>query len=895
MPGTAVARSTPSTRGLLLFGALLVALVVVGDSKSAATAPKPPPVAGLASTTALSQGWALRSATGLTDSGTTISRVGYATSGWYPVTLPSTVLAGLVANNVYQNIYFGKNLTSIPDLTTQNWWYRGEFTAPATAPGQAYWLRFKGISYRAQIWLNGTQLDANAVGTMAAHSYNVTSLINAGGSNALAILVTPPAHGCKDLSTCTVDWNPEAPDMNAGLWGASSLDTTGPVALADPYVKTVLPLPATSSADLTVYVDAVNATNAPATTTISGTITKAGYPTISVSQTVTLNANERREIVFDPAAYPQLHVSSPALWWPYQFGSPELYQLAVSADSGGTTSDTKSINFGIRQFTDYRTTVNGTSFVGYKVNGQNIFIRGGGYVWDLLQRWDTRTNAATVQYVKDMGLNTIRLEGTLGNEELYDLADKAGILIMPGFVCCSTWESDANWNAEQQQVANASLATQMRALRAHASPFVWAFGSDQPPNAAHLAMYKSTATALHWQNPTLDNVATWANANAGVKMDGPYKWEPPVLWWDTSKAGSAFGTTAEEGTESPPPLESLQKFIGPADLWPIGSVWNYHAGKAKSVFDNLTVYTNALTSRYGAATGAADYSNKSELQNYENARSFFEAWNSHEYTQSFGAIFWMLNNAWPSVHWSLYDYYLKPSGGYFGTKKANEPVHIAYDYLTKKVFVVNSTLTSRSNLTATATLYNIPNLSVASTTQATLNVPANASTPALTIPAVTGLSTTYFIRLQLKDSSGAVVSSNLYWYSTSPDALANKSNWYMTATKTYANLTGLNTLATNPGVTALVTRSVAAGTETATITLSNTSATNVAFFVHPEITAGNGGNEVLPVNYSDNYLSLWPGESSTITATYQTSDLGGQAPYLRVHGYNVPATSTALP
>jgi exo-1,4-beta-D-glucosaminidase len=255
----------------------------------------------------------------------------------------------------------------------------------------------------------------------------------------------------------------------------------------------------------------------------------------------------------------------------------------------------------------------------------------------------------------------------------------------------------------------------------------------------------------------------------------------------------------------------------------------------------------------------------------------------------------MLNNAWPSVHWSLYDYYLKPSGGYFGTKKANEPVHIAYDYFTKKVFVVNSTLTSRSNLTATATLYNIPNLSVASTTQATLNVPANASTLALTIPAVTGLSTTYFIRLQLKDSSGAVVSSNLYWYSASPDALANKSNWYMTATKTYANLTGLNTLATNPSVTALVTRSVAAGTETATITLRNTSATNVAFFVHPEITAGNGGNEVLPVNYSDNYLSLWPAESSTITATYQTSDLGGQPPYLRVRGYNVPATSTALP
>src|SRR5437016_7621153 len=268
--------------------------------------------------------------------------------GAEPVTLPSTVLAGLVANNVYQNIYFSTNLQSVPDLTTQNWWYRGQFTAPATSAGQAYWLRFKGISYRAQIWLNGTQLDANAVGTMAAHEYNVTSLIRPGVANAVAILVTPPAHACKDLSFCTVDWNPEAPDMNAGLWGKTLLDTTGPVALRDPYVKTVLPLPATSSADLTAYVDAVNATAAAVTTTVSGTITKSSYPAISFSQTVTLSPNERREIAFDPATYPQLHVTSPALSWPYQFGSPELYHLSVSASAGGATSDTQAIDFGIR-------------------------------------------------------------------------------------------------------------------------------------------------------------------------------------------------------------------------------------------------------------------------------------------------------------------------------------------------------------------------------------------------------------------------------------------------------------------------------------------------------------------------------------------------------------------
>jgi exo-1,4-beta-D-glucosaminidase len=893
MAGNAVPGSDAERGPTRLFAAFLVSmslLLGLGVGDASAARPAPPPVVG---SLELTQGWALRSADSVTDSGATLSQVGYRTPDWYPIVLPSTVLAGLVANDVYPNIYFGTNLQSVPDLTTQNWWYRGEFNAPALSAGQQYWLRFKGISYRAQIWLNGTEIDPNAVGTMVVHEYNVTNLINAGATNALAILVTPPAHDCQDLSFCTVDWNPEAPDMNAGLWGKTFLDTTGPVALRDPYVKTVLPLPTTDSADLTVYVDAANPTSAPVTTTISGTITKSGYRSISFGQTVTLNANERREI-----AFPQLHVSSPALWWPYQFGSPELYHLALSATTGGAISDTKAIDFGIRQFTDYRTTVNGTSFVGYKVNGRPIFFRGGGYVWDLLQRFDPKSAAATIQYVKSMGLNTIRFEGTVGYEDLYDLADKAGVMLMAGFVCCSAWEND-KWTAEQEQVAHASLESQMRNLRAHPSTLVWAFGSDCPVSAAHLQQYKDIASSLHWQDPTLDSVATWCNSNAGMKMDGPYSWEPPTLWWDTSQAGSAFGTTAEEGTESPPPLESLQKFIGPADLWPIGSVWNYHAGKAKSVFDNISRFTDGVDNRYGKTGSAAEYAKKSEVMNYENTRSFFEAWNAGENATTFGTIFWMLNGVWPSVHWNLYDWYYAPGGGFFGAKKANEPVHIAYDYFSGKVVAYNSTLTAQTGMTATAALYNIQDHLAQKYWTArpvsNLTVPADAATNVLTIPPVSGLSPTYFIRLQLKDATGAVVSNNLYWYSTSPDRLGNSHTWWKTAIHRYADLTGLNSLAENPNVTAAVTRTVAGGQETATITLTNTNASNIAFFLRPEIAAGDGGTEVLPIDYSDNYVSLFPGESTTITARYATADLGGKAPYLRLRGYNVAISSTAVP
>jgi exo-1,4-beta-D-glucosaminidase len=849
----------------------------------------------------LTRGWAVRSANDVTDSGATVSRVGYDTAGWYPVMLPSTVLAGLVADGAYDDIYIGTNLRNVPDLTTQQWWYRGGFTAPAIHAGQRYWLRFEGISYRAEIWLNGVRIDADAVGSMVVHEYDVTDVIRPGARNVAAILVQPPRHDCGDLSFCTVDWNPEAPDMNAGIWGDTFLQTTGPVALRDPYVETVLPLPRTDSADLSLFVDAVNATNAPVTTTISGRIEKPGRAPITISQTVTLNANERREITFEPSSYPELHVERPALWWPYQFGAPELYRLSVTASVDGATSAATSTPFGIRQFTDDRTTVRGTSFARYAVNGRPIFIRGGGYVWDMLQRLDAANAATTVQYVRGMGLNTIRLEGTLGNRDLYDEADRAGVMIMPGFVCCSAWEDDKSWTPEQTHVAYASLDSQMRALRAHPSAFVWAFGSDCPANPAHLAEFHLIADALQWQNPTLDSVATWCNSDAGMKMDGPYVWEPPVLWWDTARAGSAFGTTAEEGTQSPPSLETLRTFIPPEKLWPIGGVWNFHAGKRTSVFDDIHWFTNGLSRRYGPARGVADYSRKSELQSYENARAFFEAWNSHEFDgcsgrcASFGVIYWMLDAAWPSMNWNLYSSNFQQGGAFFGAMKANEPVHIAYDYATRRAYVVNSTLTRRTGMTASAMLYDIPKLRLASSSRVRhLRVPADASTRVMRIPAVSGLSRTYLIRLRLQDRRGAAVSDNLYWYSTTADLLVGHASWYSTPVRTYADLRGLNRLPTNTEVKASASRSVSDGQETVRINLENRSTTDIAFFLRPEIAAGPRGPEVLPIDYSTNFASLFPGESTTIVATYRTSDLGRASPRVRLRGYNVPTVAVPI-
>lgn len=852
----------------------------------------------------LSQGWAFVSETKVPDGGGVVSQIGYNASNWYPVTVPSTVMAGLVANGVFTNdsLFMGTNLKSVPNLSKQKWWFRGEFVAPENSGGQ-YWLRFKGVAYKAEIWLNGKLLDANAEGTMVVHEYNVTGLVKPGGTNVVALKITPPMDGGKNLSFWYVDWNPAPPDNNGGIWGKVFLDVSGPVKLENSFVKTALPLPKTDSADLTVYVDAENGTADPVDGILTATISKPGYPMITVDQPVTLASNERREISFDPATFTKLHIANPALWWPFEMGSPELYDLNVSFRAGGELSASQSVKFGIRQITQYQTPpMNGKKFFqGFEVNGKNFLVRGGAYCWDLFMRWDSQINETHIKYAKDMGLNTIRFEGILGNEEIYDIADREGIMLIPGFVCCSRWEEWPKWTTNDFTVACASLESQMRNMRAHPSALVWLFGSDNTPldTDEHpvLRTYKSIAQKLHWQNGTVNSAG-----QDGIKMDGPYVWEPPAYWYTDTNNGGAFGFCAEEGGETPPPMESLKKFIPPGELWPMtfgsNSPYSYHAGKGE--FNKIITYNSGLDGRYGSSKNLDEYSDKSQLQNYEAARGQFESMAARAYNPetktgaATGTIFWMMDNSWPTIHWNLYDYYFKPAGSYFGAKKANAPVQVMWDYNTKKISIFNSTLNNYSNMTVSAAVYDIPSLAQKYAKQTTLNVPADLPVEAFTLPEISGLSTTYFVRLQLKDSSGSLVGDNLYWYSTQPDIFNfAKSDWYITPVTNYANLTGLNSLPANSNVTASATRTSGGGDDTITITLTNLDKTNVAFFMRAEIIAGQGG-EILPINYSDNYISLWPGETTTITAKYAAENSGGQPVSVNIKGFNVPEFSASV-
>jgi exo-1,4-beta-D-glucosaminidase len=453
---------------------------------------------------------------------------------------------------------------------------------------------------------------------------------------------------------------------------------------------------------------------------------------------------------------------------------------------------------------------------------------------------------------------------------------------MPGWCCCDHWEHWKDWDAEDLPVATASLRDQILLLRRRASVFTWLNGSDGPPPANVEQAYLDVLHELGFPNPIVSSATekkTEVSGESGVKMRGPYEWVPPLYWYLDTKLGGPHGFATEIGPgPAPPPLESLKRFIPEAELWPIGDTWSYHCGGGP--FRTLGVFNKAMDARYGPSHDVAEYARKAQVAAYESHRAMLESFGERKYTAT-GVIQWMLNNAWPGMIWHLYDFYLRPGGSYFGARKAGEPLHVQYAYDDRSVVVVNSGLQAHTGLKATARV-----LDLASKTRfeksAPVEVGPDGSVKLFQVPELPDLTTTWFLALSLDDPSGRSVSRNVYWLSTKPDVLQwDKSDWYVTPLTQYADLTGLQQLPQ-----AQLKAAVAFEAGRARVTLENPSKA-LAFFVHLAVRKGSGGEEVLPVLWDDNYVTLLPGETREIDARYAPKDLGSAKPAVSVVGWNV--------
>jgi exo-1,4-beta-D-glucosaminidase len=885
-------RSRPSTRiartACAGLGAALALLPAAARAGAAAGDASP--------TLALSEGWALQSSEKLSVAGEVLSRPGFSVDGWHRAKVPTTVVAALVADGTFPDPMSGMVMRSLPGANypisenfsnhpmpegspfRASWWYRTEFDTPGAFAGRMAWLRFEGISYRANVWLNGVQIGKkeDVVGTFRKFSFDVTAALKPGARNALAVEVFAPE--VTDLALTFVDWNPAPPDKNMGLWAGVGLRATGPVTLAPPHVAVDLDTPSLEQARVTVTADVRNAGAGPVEALLKGSIEGREF-----SRTVHLAAGEQKRVAFQPQRFPALVLDRPRVWWPHGLGAQERYELQLTVSVAGTASDMRRESFGVQR---HEGELTAKGHWQYKLNGRPLLIRGGGWTMDMMLRPDLERTEAELRYVKDMNLNTVRPEGKLETDGFYDLTDRLGVLVMPGWCCCDHWEQWPKWSTENRVVAAESLRDQITRIRNHPSVFVWLNSSDGAPAPDIERLYLDVLAERGWDRPTISSATDQVSSvtgPSGVKMLGPYDYVPPNYWLTDTKRGGAYGFNTETSPgPAVPPVESLRAMLGPDHLWPIDEVWNFHAGGHE--FKNIERYTQALERRYGKARDVADYAWKSQASAYEAQRAMFEAFRRNRGTAT-GIVQWMLHNAWPSLIWHLYDWYLRPGGGYFGTKKANEPVHALYSYDDRSVVVVNESFEARPGLKLAVRVLDL-GMKERLAREVPVDVPADGQARALVLPELPGLTPTYFLRLRLTDAAGGVVSSNFYWLSTRPDVLDwAKAEWYVTPQSEYADLSALARL---PSVNLeLSAESDASEGEGRTRVRVANPSRNLAFLVRLKVTKGKGGDELLPVLWEDNYFELLPGERREVAARYRSKDLGGQAPGVEVDGWNV--------
>jgi exo-1,4-beta-D-glucosaminidase len=827
----------------------------------------------------------------------------FPTGGWHKTSVPTTVVAALVADGTYPDPYWGMNLKSLPGMDYKptstslfanipmpadspfrcSWWFRTEFDA-STPAGEHKWLHFDGINYRANVWLNGNKV-GNAddiAGMMRLFELDVTEHLKQ-GRNALAVEVFAPEKN--DLAMTWVDWNPTPPDKDMGLWKDVYLTSSGDVVLRHPFVHSALEQGYTTAA-LTITADLHNLLPQATTSTVTAEIDG-----ITVSQIVQMAGSESKTVVFAPEHYPQLRLNHPRLWWPYQMGTPELYTARITVEADGRVSDTSQTTFGIREVRSQMTSKGHRLFT---VNGHKVLIRGAAWAPDMLLRWSPERASAAIAYVRGMNLNAIRMEGRMERDEFFDIADRQGVLIMPGWTCCDFWEQWKKWTPDTTRIATASLFDQARRLRNHPSVFVWLYGSDNPPPAKIEELYLKELKDAQWPSPSISSASgdpTKVTGPSGVKMTGPYDYVPPSYWLTDKHAGGAFGFNTETSPGPViPTLESLKRFIPSDHLWPVDNYWNYHAGLER--FTDISKFTTGMDKRYGRAENLEDFLRKSQAMNYEAERAMFEAYGRNKY-EATGVIQWMLNNAWPSIIWHLYDYYLVPSGAYFGSQKACEQLHVQYSYDDNSVAVVNGYGRDFPASRVHATIYDIDARQKASQ-DATIDIPADSSVAAFKLSPVKDISPVYFLKLELQDSAGKLVSDNFYWLSTKPDVpnWANQQDTVYTPQTSYADLRGLNTL---PPVKLSVRSTLATeGKDRLVHAVIENPNSSLAFMAHLRVARASDGADVVPIFWNDNYISLLPGERRELTAHFEPGKANSGELVLAVDGWNVVAASMPL-
>jgi hypothetical protein len=848
---------------------IFVGLVSIPAARLFSATPANPPAAVI-----LTAGWELQDVAKVQEQGAQVSSSHFKAKKWYSATVPGTVLATLVNNHVYPEPLYGENNRpeTIPDsLCRTSYWYRTEVKIPKEYAGKHIWLNFDGINYSSTVWVNGTQAGTTR-GAFLHGRFDITANVMAGKKAVIAVLVAPQPHpgdphehtlragmgqnggitavdGPTFLSTIGWDWVPAIRDRDTGIWQKVYLSATGPVLVKDPLVTTDLPLPSIDSSDVAVQATVENVTDQPQKGVLKGTIEN-----IAFEQPVEIAAHSSQKVTFDAKSTPSLHIDHPRLWWPNGYGPQNLYPLHLSFEQEGASSDAQDLTFGVRKITY---SVPDSENLTISVNGARVFIRGGNWGLDEgLKRIPRERLDAEIHMHQLAHLNLIRnWVGQSTGEDFYELCDKYGMLIWDEF-----FQPNPNDGPDPTDLDTymANVRDKILHYRNHPSIAVWCARNEGfPPkeidDRLRVLMAELEPTRRYQPSST---------SGAGVRSHGPYNWRTPREFYEVTD--DFFKT--ETGSMSVPTLESIHGMMPKKDWETITDDWAEHDFAKGAQHGNE--YPAIVASRYGKIANLADFVRKAQLMNYEAYRSMYEGRNAQLFHPTTAIITWMSHPAQPSFVWQLYHYDLEPNSSLFAVRSAGEMVHIQFNEATGELQVINNLPDAFDGGTAHLTIYNLDG-SAAYEHDWPVTAPAATAVSLGPVPFPTTLSSVHFIKTDLRDSTGKLVSTNFYWRA---------------APEHQDDLTDLNKL---PAVTLepQIARQDADGKCVVTVTLKNTS-NSLALMTHLQLRQKKSGERVLPVYYDSNYVSLVPNEQRTITMNADVSALNGDDALVMVDGWN---------
>lgn len=869
------------------------------------------------------------------------------TAYWFPVKVPCTVLTGLVRNRIYPDPYSGLNNMLIPDASDsfnkrydlakysflpghQNpwqkpYWYRTVFRVPAQAKDAFYQLIFKGINYRADVWLNGKQVadSSQIVGMFAEYNFDITHLIKREADNVLAVLVYPldfPGEpsteqlralgdfypnggptgdiGKNVTMLCSVgwDWIPPVRDRNMGIWEPVYLRSTGAVTIGRTQIRTELPaLPDTSTARILLNLSVNNHAGETRKSRLVVNISPENFAgnTITFSKDLETIANGSTEISLSPGNVPSLLLHKPKLWWPNGYGKPNLYRVQLRLINGNTVLDDTSFVFGVRTVSSTAETVQGFVRRTFFVNGKKVHLVGGAWVPDMMLNRTAERLDKELRLCQNANINLVRIwgGGTTPSDEFFELSDKYGLLIWQDFWVTGDTQGEfkgsPDWPFEGSVFVRNVTSTILR-IRNHPSLLVWTGGNEGHARKELYEAMRNSVIRLDGTRPFIPSSSGFArlpegwagswpdNQPSGVYSGGPYAWRDPAEYYKLVNNKRDWVFKDETGLPSQPPYNSLRKII-PDLVWdtalpfPLNNTWGYHdACTGAGRYDN---YYREMEKRFGAPGSLRDFSTKMQLLNAEGYQGIFEAAN-HKLNETGGVMLWKINAAFPSVIWQIYDWYLEPNAGYYFMQNACEALHVQCNRDDSSVLLVNRGYTPLLQLSVSVDVYNTSGTRLWHQVLTT-DINGEQTRRLASLAGVISSSRQLcFVVLNVKDEAGRNLSHNAYW-------LAPDNN--------YKELFSMKPAAI--AVKAIAT-SAAGGRERAWKVYVRNESSNVATFLNCQLFSA--GEEVMPSYWTANYITLAPGESAVLELKAPSEKLNEKDLSITLDGINVQRQTIKL-